>query len=46
MIDPEDDDWKCKICGCPARHTPLKRTGRDGKKVNISLYFIILNKYI
>jgi len=32
MIDPEDDDWKCKICGCPARHTPLKRTGRDGKK--------------
>jgi len=32
MIDPEDDDWKCKICGCPAQHTPLKRTGRDGKK--------------
>jgi len=32
VINPEDDDWKCKICGCPAKHTPLKRTGRDGKK--------------
>jgi len=31
-IDPDDDDWKCKNCGCPAKHTPLKRTGRDGKK--------------
>jgi len=32
VVNPEDDDWKCKICGCPAKHTPLKRTGRDGKK--------------
>ncbi|ORX48111.1 hypothetical protein BCR36DRAFT_329681 [Piromyces finnis] len=32
IVDPEDDDWKCKNCGCPAKHTPLKRTGRDGKK--------------
>jgi len=32
VVDPEDDDWKCKNCGCPAKHTPLKRTGRDGKK--------------
>jgi len=32
VIDPENDDWKCKMCGCPAKHTPLKRTGRDGKK--------------
>jgi hypothetical protein len=32
VVDQEDDDWKCKMCGCPAKHTPLKRTGRDGKK--------------
>jgi hypothetical protein len=32
VINPEDDDWKCKVCGCPAKYTPLKRTGRDGKK--------------
>ncbi|OUM58930.1 hypothetical protein PIROE2DRAFT_64102 [Piromyces sp. E2] len=32
IVDPDDDDWKCKNCGCPAKHTPLKRTGRDGKK--------------
>jgi hypothetical protein len=39
VADQDDDDWKCKMCGCPAKHTPLKRTGRDGKKV-------IYNKYI
>jgi len=32
VADQDDDDWKCKMCGCPAKHTPLKRTGRDGKK--------------
>jgi len=32
VVDQDDDDWKCKMCGCPAKHTPLKRTGRDGKK--------------
>jgi len=31
-VEPENDNWKCKNCGCPAEHTPLKRTGRDGRK--------------
>jgi len=35
MIDYKGDDWKCKTCGCPAKHTQLKRIGRDGEKVNI-----------